>query len=437
MRRVWTVMMVGLGVAFGGAGSVSAQDVAVSRMAWGAPDLSGVWDFRTITPLERPAELADKEVLTAEEAAAFTQQAIEGRNADRRDGGARRDVERAYNDFWWDWGNDLTDDRRTSLIVDPADGRIPALTPEAEMWQRAQRDAGVRPVRAPVLIGSPAHGPEDLGLSERCMLGFNSGPPMLPSAYNNNVQLFQTPDHVVIFNEMIHEPRIVPLDRRPALPDTMRQWIGDARGYWDGDTLVVESDNYTDKTGSFYTIVTSYGSGETLHLVERFTRVDDDTLLYEFTVDDPDTFVASLTAAIPMQRTDGPLFEYACHEGNYGMTNLLTGARVQEAEKDGQYGPVDNQSIRGRESDHVGWGDHARGGHHHDGQRYLTYDKNPAPVSSGRPGGTWPPLRRGPIRSMRTDSVGASPARTAVARATAQVNRMTTALMRTMSIRGR
>ena len=336
MRRVWTVMMVGLGVAFGGAGSVSAQDVAVSRMAWGAPDLSGVWDFRTITPLERPAELADKEVLTAEEAAAFTQQAIEGRNADRRDGGARRDVERAYNDFWWDWGNDLTDDRRTSLIVDPADGRIPALTPEAEMWQRAQRDAGVRPVRAPVLIGSPAHGPEDLGLSERCMLGFNSGPPMLPSAYNNNVQLFQTPDHVVIYNEMIHEPRIVPLDRRPALPDTMRQWIGDARGYWDGDTLVVESDNYTDKTGSFYTIVTSYGSGETLHLVERFTRVDDDTLLYEFTVDDPDTFVASLTAAIPMQRTDGPLFEYACHEGNYGMTNLLTGARVQEAEKDGQ-----------------------------------------------------------------------------------------------------
>ena len=162
------------------------------------------------------------------------------------------------------------------------------------------------------------------------MLGFNSGPPILPSAYNNNVQIFQTPDHVVILSEMIHEARVVPLDGRPSLPDGMRQWMGDARGRWDGDTLVVESDNYTDKIGSFSTIVGSYGSGESLHLVERFTRLDADTLRYEFTVDDPSTFTAAFTAAIPMQRTDAPLFEYACHEGNYGMTNLLTGARVQE-----------------------------------------------------------------------------------------------------------
>ena len=162
------------------------------------------------------------------------------------------------------------------------------------------------------------------------MLGFNSGPPMLPSAYNNNVQIFQTPDHVVILSEMIHEVRVVPLDGRPPLPEGMRQWMGDGRGWWDGDTLVVESDNYTDKTGSFYTIVSTYGSGESLHLVERFTRVSDDTLRYEFTVDDPSTFRAPFTAAIPMQRTDAPLFEYACHEGNYGMTNLLAGARAQE-----------------------------------------------------------------------------------------------------------
>ena len=326
-RRLFLVILLVLGCS---AWPAVGQSVEPARTAWGAPELGGVWDFRTITPLERPAALKDKAVLTAEEAAQFTRQSAEGRNADRRDGGAQRDVERAYNDFWWDWGESLTDDLRTSLIVDPPDGRIPTRTAAAQERARADRDAGIRPVRGRVLIGSPAHGPEDLGLSERCMLGFNSGPPMLPSAYNNNVQIFQTPDHVVIFSEMIHEARVVPLDGRPALPDGMRQWMGDARGRWEGDTLVVESDNYTDKTGSFYTIVASYGSGESLHLVERFTRVDADTLRYEFTVDDPSTFSAAFTAAIPMQRTDAPLFEYACHEGNYGMTNLLTGARVQE-----------------------------------------------------------------------------------------------------------
>ena len=165
------------------------------------------------------------------------------------------------------------------------------------------------------------------------MLGFNAGPPLLPSAYNNNLQIFQTPDHVVIFSEMVHDARIVPLSEdHPHLPESIRQWMGDSRGRWDGDTLVVESTNYTDKTGSFYTIVDSYGSGETLRLEERFTRVDADTLLYSFTVDDPATFTRPITAEIPMQRSDLPLFEYACHEGNYGMTNLLTGARVQERE---------------------------------------------------------------------------------------------------------
>lgn len=323
------LLLIVVAVLSGGPWPASAQTGEVPRTAWGAPDLGGVWDFRTITPLERPAALKDKPVLTAEEAAEFTRESAEGRNADRRDGGSQRDVERAYNDFWWDWGDSLTGDRRTSLIVDPPDGRIPDRVPAAQ-GQRAAGQDGIRPVRARVLIGSPAYGPEDLGLSERCMLGFNSGPPMLPSAYNNNVQIFQTPDHVVILSEMIHEVRVVPLDGRPPLPEGMRQWMGDGRGWWDGDTLVVESDNYTDKTGSFYTIVSTYGSGESLHLVERFTRVSDDTLRYEFTVDDPSTFRAPFTAAIPMQRTDAPLFEYACHEGNYGMTNLLAGARAQE-----------------------------------------------------------------------------------------------------------
>ena len=300
------------------------------RTPWGAPDLGGVWDFRTLTPLERPAGLGDKAVLTIEEAAEFRATALESRNADRRDGGARRDVERAYNDFWWDYGDSLTADLRTSLIVDPSDGRIPPRVEGIDEADDARRAARRRPVRERVVIGSPAHGPEDLGLSERCMLGFNAGPPMLPSAYNNNIHILQTPDHVVIFNEMVHDARIVPLGDVPHLPGTVRQWLGDSRGRWEGDTLVVESTNFTHKTGSFYTIARSYGSGETARLVERFTREDDDRLRYEFTVDDPATFTQPFTAMIPMTRTDAPLFEYACHEGNYGMTNLLAGARVQE-----------------------------------------------------------------------------------------------------------
>ena len=310
------------------------------RTPWGAPDLGGVWDFRTLTPLERPEVLGEKSVLTPEEAAAFRTQIIESLNADRRDGDAARDVERAYNDFWWDWGDELTEDLRTSLIVDPPNGRIPARADGVDEADDARRAAQRRPIRERVVFGSPAHGPEDLGLSERCMLGFNAGPPMLPSAYNNNIQILQTPDHVVILNEMIHDARIVPLADVPRLPDDIRQWLGDSRGHWEGDTLVVESTNFTSKTGSFYTVVRAYGSGETLRLVERFTREGDDRLRYEFTIDDPATFTQPITGMIPMQRSDQSLFEYACHEGNYGMTNLLAGARVQErraadADRDG------------------------------------------------------------------------------------------------------
>ena len=309
----------------------SAAGTTGPRTPWGAPDLVGIWDFRTITPLERPAALADKAVFTPEEAAEFQQASRENLNADRRDGGAQADVERAYNDFWWDWGDGLTEDRRTSLIVDPADGRVPPRVEGIDEEDHARRTARRRPIKERVIIGGPAHGPEDLGLSERCVLGFNAGPPMQPSAYNNNIQLFQTPDHVVILNEMVHDARIVPLVERPHLAGGIRQWLGDSRGYWEGDTLVVESTNFTDKTGSFNTILQSYGSGTTLRLLERFTRIDDERLLYAFTVDDPATFTEPFTAEIPMKRTDAPLFEYACHEGNYGMTNLLAGARVLEA----------------------------------------------------------------------------------------------------------
>lgn len=280
--------------------------------AWGDPDLQGVWDFRTITPLERPEELADKEVLTAEEAALYEQETLAARNKDRRaeDGiSAARDVSNAYNQFWWDYGDRLTEDRRTSLVVDPPDGRIPRKQSAGEL-------AGLFGNRIPA-------GPEDRPLWERCIIGFNSGPPMLPSAYNNNVQLFQTADYVVILNEMVHSARIVPLNRRPHLAPDIRQQVGDSRGHWDGETLVVESTNFLRETG--FT-----GSGANLHLVERFRRVDENTLVYEFTVNEPEKFSHPWTAVIPMQRNAEPMFEYACHEGNYGMTNLLSGARAEE-----------------------------------------------------------------------------------------------------------
>ena len=300
----------------------AASQNTTLRTGRGDPNVGGVWDFRTLTPMERPTALADKEILTAEEAAAFEEQSLRERNADRRDGtdqsfGFGSDIERAYNDFWWDYGSNITDDRRTSLIVHPPDGRIP-WTPEGRK----------RPgTFALAFSGIAAAGPEDRALPERCILGFNSGPPMAPSAYNNNVQLFQTPSHVVILNEMIHDSRIVPLDGRPHLSENLRQWMGDSRGHWEGNTLVVETTNFLRET-SFT------GSSANLHLVERFTRVDADTLLYEFTVKDPLTFVGPWTAQIPMKKSDETLFEYACHEGNYGMFNLLAGARAEEKETD-------------------------------------------------------------------------------------------------------
>ena len=219
----------------------------------------------------------------------------------------------SYNQFWFDRGTKVISSRRTSLIVDPPDGRIPSLTPQAR--KRADAVAEVR--------RRPAQGPEDRRNSARCIVGSNSGPPMNPRSYNNNMQLFQTPEYVVILNEQVHDSRIIPLDGRSHLPPSIRLWMGDSRGRWEGDTLVVDTTNLTGKTDF-------RGSGENMHVVERFTRVDADTLLYEYTIDDPESFTRSWKAMFPMRKTEGPIFEYACHEGNYGMFNLLTGARAQE-----------------------------------------------------------------------------------------------------------
>jgi len=274
------------------------------------PDLQGVWSFATLTPLERPAEFAGKAELTAEEAAEFVKRSLERSDKDRRDGGGAADVSRAYNDFWWDYGSSAS--RQTSLVVDPPDGRIPAMTESARLratgYPRDDRNDN----------------PEERGLAERCIIGFNSGPPMMPSAYNNNVQLVQSPGTVVIVNEMIHSARVVRLGGTH-LPADMRILTGDSVGHWDGDTLVVDTTNFL-KAGSVR------GSSRDLHLVERFTRVNDKTLRYQFTVDDPTTWTQPWTVSMPMSLSEEPMYEYACHEGNHGLMGILKGGRFKDSE---------------------------------------------------------------------------------------------------------
>jgi hypothetical protein len=276
----------------------------VPRTSWGDPALQGIWNYATMTPLERPRELAGKAILTEEEAAAYEKQILDRQAVTNNTAGPD----------WWDPGTRRLMDRRSSLIVDPPDGRIPPQTKETQARIAARAEA--RRARG------IAEGPEDLGLNERCLLWSTAGPPMLPGVYNNNVQFLQFRGYVVIFNEMIHDARIVPLDGRPH--GSVRRWMGDPRGRWDGNTLVVDTINFTDKT-SFR------GSGEALHLVERFTRIRDDTIEYQFTADDPATWTTSWTASISMTKTEGPIYEYACHDGNYkSIEGILRGARVQE-----------------------------------------------------------------------------------------------------------
>ena len=319
---------------------------AVPRTPDGKPDLQGFWDFRTLTPLERPGNLKDKPVLTEEEAKNLQQQ-----NAERRDRAAAASEPRtgprapgggagavgAYNDFWIDSGSTVVGDRRTSLITDPPDGRVPATVSGVPRQSGSlMEDMAAKPPIRVLATGARANGPEDRGLSERCLVGFNSGPPMLPSGYNNHMQLVQTPHYVAILNEMNHDVRIIPLDGRPALPSSMRQWAGVSRGRWEGDTLVVRTTNFTDKTSSFSpTVASAVGTGVTLTLTERFRRVDASTLHYEFTIEDPATFTRPFTALVPMQKSDEPVFEYACHEGNRGLMSILRGARLEEEGNNG------------------------------------------------------------------------------------------------------
>ena len=292
----------------------SADAWAPPSTPWGDPDLQGIWNHGTITPLERPQELAGREFLTAEEVAALNEESDS--RADRRDElTVDQDIALAYNAIWWDRGISIG---RTSLIVDPPDGRLPPLTPEA---QRRAESPETRRLEAVRRGRAPANGPEDMDLGDRCLV--YRPVPVTSSGYNNHVQIAQAPGYVAIFQEQIHEVRIIPLDGRSHLPPQIRQWLGDSRGRWEGDTLVVETTNFSEKADFL-------GSNLNRHVVERFTRRDDDTIDYRFTVSDSTTWTRAWTGMVPWRKTEGPIYEYACHEGNYGMLGILSGSRAVE-----------------------------------------------------------------------------------------------------------
>jgi hypothetical protein len=300
------------------------------RTAWGDPDLQGIWNNATSTPLQRPPDVGGKAVLSEEEIEEFGKELAHNLDRNRRDGGAQVDVGRAYNEHWMDARRlRTTADRRTSLIVDPPDGRIPPLVPLTPERDRARlaREEATRRFNAGL--------PEsylDGGLPMRCIIRTDR-PPYLPTIYNNTYQIFQSPGYVVINVEMIHSARVIPVDGRPHVGRRLRQWLGDSRGRWEGATLVVETSNFRSDDGAVY----GNADLETFRITERFTRAGPDLIEYAFTIEDPRTWTKPWTAMIPWNKTDEQLYEYACHEDNFDMVHLLMGARARE--KGGAGGP--------------------------------------------------------------------------------------------------
>ena len=317
-----------------------------ARNSFGQPDIGGVWDFRSLTPLERPVALGDKAVFTEEEEQAFKEKAIESTDVDRlreaETTDAATDIEGAYNNFWFDYGTAMDEERRTSLIIDPKNGRLPDLTPKAikQLKDAHLRATPVRDILSIGLVDFLPEGPEITGLSERCLLSFNAGPPLTPSAYNNNLRIIQTPEYVVLFTEMIHDARIVHLTDGPQLPAELHKWTGASHGHWEGDTLVVETTNLTNKTPTFQMPIDLndpsrngvVGIGQNMKLIERFIPISGSRLNYEYTLDDPATFTKPFTVSISMRAAEGQIYEYACHEGNHGLAGMLKGARQTEKE---------------------------------------------------------------------------------------------------------
>ena len=305
---------------------------AIPRTPDGHPDMSGVWTNVTITPLERPRNLEGKEFFSPQEVVEYEKQ--HQRNRDVRQRGTEADVASAYNDFWWDSGTKVVKTRRTSIIVDPPDGRMPELTPERQKQLAAEAEAKRERCKVPGCevensgIPGPADRASDRPLMERC-LSFSNAVPMLPTAYNNDYQIVQSPGMVAIDVEMVHQVRWIPIDGSPHLPASVPTWLGNSRGHWEGDTLVIDTTNF-DPEMSFR------GSDKNLHLVERMTRVDADTIIYRFTIDDPTAFTKPWTGELPMVKANGMLYEYACHEGNEGMMNILSSARADEKRAAGE-----------------------------------------------------------------------------------------------------
>jgi len=295
------------------------------KTPWGDPDLQGVWNDATSTPLQRPTGAKGKDVLNDEEATEFQDQLANDLSRDRRDGGPEVDVNRAYNEHWMDARRlKITADRRTSLIIDPEDGRIPptvALSPEREKARAARAGSNAR-----FNAGMPDTY-KDFSLPVRCIIRTDS-PPYLPTIYNNDFHIFQSRGYVVIAPEMIHSARIIPVDGRPHLGKNLKQWLGDTRGHWEGNTLVIETTNFRTDDG----VVFQNANPDTYRIVERFTRVGPDELNYEFTVSDPTTWTKPWTARIPWTKIDPKeqMYEYGCHEDNYDEVHFLTGARTRE-----------------------------------------------------------------------------------------------------------
>ena len=316
-----SMTLLAAGSAVGQVLSTSSADSQTLRTPSGQPSLQGIWDLHSITRLERPDEYAGREFLTAEEAAELERRARFETTDEARQEDIDRDLGQAYNDFWWDRATTVVPTLRTSLIVDPSNGKVPPLTPDAQARVAVERDH--RPLRATGGFegGRGADSWLDRSLWERCI---TQGLPRISGrAYNSNLKIVQTPDHVALLHEQVHEVRIIPLDGTPHLAQSIRQYMGDSRGRWDGETLVVETTNFGEQTNF-------RGATTGLRMVEEFTRVDAETLLYRVTFDDPTTWTSPWTAEIPWKATEGPIFEYACHEGNYGMTGTLTGGRAED-----------------------------------------------------------------------------------------------------------
>ena len=296
--------------------------VSIAVPVWAQhPSFEGIWNSASLTPFQRPVELGTKEYYTEQEAAVYEKNKAQEVNRDRRDGGQEADIARAYNELWFDRGSKLARTRRTSMIIDPPDGRVPPMTPEArKKFQAIQEKFAVH----------PADGPEDRPLPDRCLMFSQSGPPMIPGNYNDLYQIVQTPEYISILAEMGNQVRVIPLDGRPHLPGNVQAWMGDSRGHWEADTLVVETVNFRFNDRSRFGVQYDGMTDKNLRIIERFTRTSPGSILYRATIDDPTVYTKPWTMEVSLEKSEGPVYEYACHEGNYGLAGVLAGERAQE-----------------------------------------------------------------------------------------------------------